>query len=697
MLSCDYLLAMNLPALTTIFTAIFLFRWIGFTAPANSATTTNRFQLQDMFELEFASDPQISPDGTRVVFVRHSSDIMKDKNRSCIWIVNRDGSDLRPLTTGDNNDSSPVWSPDGTRLLYTSTQGGSTQVYVRWMDSGQTGRITRLETSPSDMAWSPDGRWIAFSMHVPTEEKPFAELPRKPEGADWAKPAKVVRKLIYRTDEEGYLKPGYSQLFVMSAEGGTPHQLTSGEFDHKGPLSWTPDGKILIFSANRHDDADYQPLNTEIYEVTVETGHIKALTQRDGPDESPALSPDGKQIAYVGFDDHRQGYQVKRLYVMNRDGTGSHAIANSLDREVERPVWSKDGSGIYFQYDDRGNTRIAYASLNGNIETVAKDLGGVSPSRPYASGSFTTSRNGHLAYTQSRPDYPADIAVGTMGSAEVKRITRVNEGLMRFRELGAVENMTCESSFDKRPIEGWIVKPPAFDSTKKYPLILEIHGGPFANYGDRFASEFQLYAAAGYMVLYTNPRGSTSYGEQFGNLIHHNYPGQDYDDLMSAVNAVISRGSVDTNNMFVTGGSGGGVLTAWIVGKTDRFRAAVSAKPVINWYSFVLTSDGPGLFYQYWFPGYPWEQAEHYLKRSPISLVGNVKTPTMLLTGESDFRTPISESEQFYEALKLRKVDAMLVRLPEATHGMAERPSFLVSKIAHILKWFEIHRTDAKK
>ncbi|HYT59022.1 MAG TPA: prolyl oligopeptidase family serine peptidase, partial [Haliangiales bacterium] len=235
------------------------------------------------------------------------------------------------------------------------------------------------------------------------------------------------------------------------------------------------------------------------------------------------------------------------------------------------------------------------------------------------------------------------------------------------------------------------------DAQKKYPLTLEIHGGPFANYGDRFTSEIQLFAAAGYVVLYLNPRGSTSYGEEFGNLIHHNYPGQDFDDLMSGVDAVVQRGYIDAGNLFVTGGSGGGVLTSWIVGKTNRFRAAVVAKPVINWYSFVLTSDDYNFFYRYWFPGFPWDHAEHYLKRSPLSLVGNVQTPTMLLTGETDYRTPISESEQFYQALKLRKVDTALVRLPETSHGMDSRPTQVISKVAHILKWFEKYRTDRKK
>ena len=228
--------------------------------------------------------------------------------------------------------------------------------------------------------------------------------------------------------------------------------------------------------------------------------------------------------------------------------------------------------------------------------------------------------------------------------------------------------------------------------SKKYPLILEIHGGPFAAYGPNYTTEMQLFAAAGYIVLYANPRGSTSYGEEFGNLIHHAYPGDDYDDLMSGVDAVIAQGNVDTDNLFVTGGSGGGVLTAWIVGKTDRFRAAVVAKPVINWSSFVLTSDVNNFFYRYWFGAQPWEQPEQYWKRSPLSLVGNVKTPTMLLTGESDYRTPIGESEQFYQALKLRKVDTVMVRIPEASHGMTSRPSNLIAKVDNILAWFEKYR-----
>jgi acylaminoacyl-peptidase len=652
---------------------------------------THRFQLIDVFQLEYAADPQISPDGTTIVYARNFMDIMKDRRRSNLWILKADGTDHRPLTSGNQNDASPRWSPDGKRLAYVSGSDGSAQIYCRWMDTGQTAKLTQLTSPPRGLTWSPDGRNLAFSMHVPEKTKPMVQLPGKPEGAEWAEPAKVIRKLKYRADGGGYLKDGYDQLFVLPAEGGTPRQMTTDEFNHSAPPAWTPDGKALIFSANRSPDWEYEPRNTEIHEVSLETGDINVLTDRKGPDGNPAVSPDGKQIAYLGYDDRYQGYQVTKLYVMNRDGNGAKVVSKDLDRDVANPRWNRDGSGLFFQYDDEGNTKLAFITIDGKIEDLAVNVGGLSVGRPYGGGQFSVADNGRFIFTESRPDYPADLAVGARDS-QTKRVTTLNEDLFGHKELGEVEEIWYDSSYDGRKIHGWICKPPGFDPNKKYPLILEIHGGPFANYGDRFSAEVQLYAAAGYVVLYTNPRGSTSYGEEFGNLIHHAYPSQDYDDLMSGVDAVIAKGYVDEDNLFVTGGSGGGVLTAWIVGKTDRFRAAVSAKPVINWYSFVLTSDNYATYSKYWFPGVPWENLEHYMNRSPLHLAGNVKTPTMLLTGEADYRTPMSESEQYYGALKVQKVDTALVRIPGASHGIANRPSQLMTKVAHILEWFEIHK-----
>jgi dipeptidyl aminopeptidase/acylaminoacyl peptidase len=662
--------------------------------------TADRLQLKDVFQLEYASDPQVSPNGKQIVYVRNFMDIMKDKPRSHLWIINVDGSDHRPVTSGDANESSPRWSPDGKRLLHVSDAGGSAQLHCRWMEKGETAQLTRLSSAPVSPAWSPDGKSIAFAMFVEEKEEPFVELPGKPEGAEWAKSPKVIRKLVYRFDGKGYLKNGHFHLFVLPAEGGTPRQLTHGAFDHlqsffDGPSrepSWSPDGKAIVFSANRHKGAEYDVFNTEVYEVSVADGTIKALTDRKGPDDNPVLSSDGKRIAYSGYDDKGVAYQANRLSVMNRDGTDKRILDEKLDREAQAPVWNKDGSGLYFQYSDRGNNKIGFINLQGEVQTLAENVGGTEIGRPYSSGSFSVGGDGVLAFTVTSPAHPADVAVRTRQDAKPRRLTALNEGWLRDKTLGSVEEIWYESSHDKRKIQGWIVKPPHFDAKKKYPFILEIHGGPQAEYGPYFTAEIQLYATSGYVVLYTNPRGSTGYGEAFTQLINGKYPGNDYDDLMSGVDDMLKRGYVDAENLFVTGGSGGGILTAWIVGKTKRFRAAVAVKPIVNWYSSTLTSDSSVYDVGHEFPRPPWESAEEYLKRSPISLVGNVTTPTMLMTGEEDYRCPISEAEQFYAALKLRMVDTALVRIPEASHTIVDRPSRLMAKPAYILKWFEMHR-----
>ncbi len=658
------------------------------------AWTTHAGSLQplDVFELEWASDPRISPDGERIVYVRNSMDVMTDRTRGRLWSLDIDGGNHRPLTSGDVGEGSPRWSPDGTRLLYVAGDEGTPQLWVRYMDTGQVARLTQLTQAPDGLSWSPDGQRIAFTMPVPEEQEPFVKPPAKPDGATWADPPRVITKMLYRNDGSGFREDAYRQIFLLSAEGGTPRQITDGPYDHGAPI-WTPDGTQLIFSANRREDRDDQPRNSELYAVPAAGGATRQLTDRYGPDNSPAISRDGKWLAWTGFNDRHQGYQRNRLYIMKLDRTGRREIVADFNRSIQSPRWAADGNSIFFQYNDHGNGKIARASLSGKIDKLASDRGG-SIGRPYGGGTYTLSNNDRFAYTWTRPDAAAEVAVG--GVERAGRLTRLNDDLLPHRELAAVEELWFESSHDGRRIQGWLAKPPGFDSSKKYPLILEIHGGPFADYGDRFSAEVQLYAAAGYLVLYINPRGSTSYGEEFGNLIHHAYPGNDYDDLMSGVDTVIARRIVDERRLFVTGGSGGGVLTAWIVGKTDRFRAAVVAKPVIHWTSFVLTADMYNFFWKYWFPGPPWEHVEHYWQRSPLSLVGNVTTPTMLLTGEEDWRTPISESEQFYQALQLRGVDSALVRFPGASHGIASRPSRLIAKVAHILKWFEMHDVEER-
>ncbi len=653
---------------------------------AGGVAAQGRFEPMDVFEIEYAADPRISPDGGQVVYVRTSMDIMRDAKKSELWIMNADGSDHRRIGTG----GSPRWSPDGTRIAYTDDG----QVHVRWMDTGEEATLTQLIESPRGLRWSPDGRYLAFNKLVPYPPPSLAPPPKPPAGAEWADPPIMEDRFKNRQDGVGYLDFGFDHLFIVPVEGGTPTQVTSGDFQHQGPAAWTPDGASLVFSSNRNEDWIHDYRNSELYIVSVATGEVRPLTDRPGPDRSPAVSPDGRQIAFVGYEDRTRTYQVSRLQVMNVDGSGQRVLTGGLDRSVSNPVWAPDGSGIYFQYDDEGNSKVGFATLAGDLEVLAEDLGGTSYGRPYGGGSFSVADDGSFALNQTRPEAPGEVAVGARGRG-VRRITSLNEDLLANRQLGEVEELWWDSSFDGRPIQGWIVKPPDFDPTRRYPLILEIHGGPVSNYGDRFSAEMQLLAAAGYVVLYANPRGSTSYGEEFADLLYHNYPGQDYDDLMSGVDAVIDRGYIDEDNLFVTGGSAGGIMTAWIVGKTDRFRAAVAQKPVVNWISKTLTADNWYGYYHSRYEGLPWENPDAYWEFSPISLVGNVNTPTMIITGEEDLRTPLSESYQMFHALKLRGIDTAVIRLPGASHDMSRRPSQLMAKIANIVAWFDKYRTVA--
>ena len=662
-----------------------------------AAVPPKRLELSDIFQLENASEPQISPDGKRIVYTRHSADIMKDTRPSNLWIINFDGTGHRPLTSGSFAESTPRWSPDGSQIAFLSNRDGSPQIYRLFLDSGQVAKLTNVMESPAGINWSPDGKWLSFTMHVAEAARKIATLPTPPEGAKWSEPPKVIDHLMYRFNGVGYLKPGYTHLFVVPSEGGTPRQISTGNYQHGGiafrasEAVWTPDGKSLLMSTNRHDDYELYPVNTEIYEFGVVDGSVKALTSRFGPDNGPVVSPDGRFIAYTGYDDTHQGYSVSMLYVMNRDGSGAHKASPTWDRDVAEPHWAADGKGLYFLSDSNGNTGFYYTTLDGVVKKLAGNIG--SGFSAYAGGGyFSMASNGNFATTYARPDVPGDVAVGTIGGGALKPITAVNDDLLGAREIGQVEEFWYESSKDKRKLQGWIIKPPGFDPSKKYPLVLEIHGGPFANYGDRFDIEKQLMAARDYVVLYTNPRGSTSYGQEFGNLIHHAYPGDDFYDLNSGVDAVVAKGYVDPARLYVTGGSGGGVLTCWMIGHTTRFRAAVTVYPVINWYSFVLTSDIGNWTALNWFPGLPWDHAEHYEKRSLLSVVKNVKTPTMVLTGEADYRTPMSDSEQYYQALKLLGVESVLVRVPDEPHGIQVHPSHHLGKIATIIAWFDQHR-----
>jgi dipeptidyl aminopeptidase/acylaminoacyl peptidase len=655
------------------------------------------FQPEDLFALESASDPQISPNGAEIAYVRRSEDIMIDKARTSIWLVDVATGAQRPLD-GALGESGPRWSPDGRRLAYTAPgPDGHGQLHVRWLDSGQSAMITVLPEHVGGLAWSPDGREIVFAMRVPAPPPTLGSPPKKPEGAKWADPIKVITAVHYRQDEAGYLKPGYTHLFVVSADGGAPRQLTFGDYDDHGPVSFTPDGRSVIFVSEREKNWELDPQNSQLFRLDLEGGGMTALPHRPGPDQAPAVSPDGREVAYVRHDDHNRGYEDERLYVMDLATGTTRSLTDAFDRSVGNPHWAADGRSLFVDFADHGVTKVGRVSLDGKVTVLASGLGGGELDRPYAGGSFSVSDNGVVAFTMGDGLHPPNVGVVRPG-AEPRRLTALNADLFSGMTLATVEPFPVVSSVDQRPIDAWIMRPPGYDPSRKYPMILEIHGGPFAAYGPNFASELQLFAAAGYIVVYANPRGSTSYGDQFANLINDNYPSHDYDDLMSVVDAAIANGGADPDNLFVCGGSGGGLLTAWVVGKTHRFKAAVAEKPVIDWTSEVLTVDLYTFMARYWFGKMPWEDPMGYWNRSPLSLVGNVETPTMVMVGDEDHRTPPSEAEQFFGALQLRGIPTAMVRVPGASHeGLADRPSQEAEEASAILAWFGRYRTVGAK
>ena len=658
---------------------------------SSSVNAQNKFENLDVFELQYARDPQISPDGSKLVYIRTKMDIMKDGKSSSLWIMNSDGTNHQKLTSLVKNESNPRWSPDGKRISFISNSGdgNGSEIFIYWVDSKQYSSISQLDGSPRSLNWSPDGKSIGFLMFVPEKTLQLVSPPKKPKNAKWAEKPRITDRLKHEADGSGYMREGFSHIFYISSDGGKPTQVTKEKYNHR-EFDWKSDSKGFVFSSNYNIDWQYDYRNSELYSINIDGSSLKTLTDRKGPDRGLAVSPDGKKIAYLGYNDRVQTYQITRLYIMNIDGGSKKEIKINLDRSISSLKWSSDNKGLYFMYDNEGNTKVAYSSLGGKTTKLVDNVGGTTIGRPYGGGSYSISKNNHIVYTMTSPYNPADLVIYANG--ENTRLSNLNYNLFKGKDLGEIEDIWYESSVDGRKIQGWIAKPPGFNPNNKYPLIVENHGGPISNYGDRFSPEVLLYSSAGYVVFYPNPRGSTSYGEEFGNLLYRNYPGDDYHDVMDGVDEMIDQGYIDEDNLFVTGGSAGGIMTAWIVGKNNRFKASAVIKPVMNWISKTLVADNYFGYAYSRYEGQPWENFNHYWSFSPISLVGNIETPTMVMVGLNDLRTPPSEAKQLYHALKLRKIETVYVEIPGAFHNISNRPSQLITKIDHILYWFNKYR-----
>jgi dipeptidyl aminopeptidase/acylaminoacyl peptidase len=641
------------------------------------APTRDRLAIEDYLEWEDVQNPRLSPDGRQIIYTRRWVDKLNDRWESSLWIMNADGSRNRFLIDG----SDAQWSPDGTRVAYLARgEPSGTQVFVKWLDSEGATQITRLTESPSEISWAPDGKSIAFRMLVPQRQSWGVEgrvSALKPKGSKWTESPRIVERLNYRRDRQGFIDDGFRHVFVVPADGGTPRQITSGDWDH-GNAEWTPDGKRILVTALRVEDAEYAWRESDIYAVDVETGAFTQLTTRKGPDGSPVPSPDGRLIAYAGYDSTDATWKDRILYVMNADGSNPRALTEEFDRSPGGIRWAPDGSAIYFTAQNAGSQNLYRVTLNGEVRPVTEGT--------HMLTTTDIGKTGLAVGVRSMPQRPNEIVTFTLRAPQPRTLVAVNDDVLAGKRLGQIEEIWYPS-VDGMRVQGWVIKPPDFDATRKYPLILSIHGGPHSMYNVGFNFAWQEHAAKGYVVLYTNPRGSTGYGSAFGNAIKNAYPGKDYDDLMAGVDTVIGRGYIDPARLFVYGCSGGGVLTSWIVGKTDRFAAASANCPVTNWLSFVGTTDGAGWYRN--FAKFPWEDPTEHLARSPLMHVGNVKTPTMLMTGVMDLRTPMAQTEEYYQALKIRKVPTAMIRFNEEWHGTSSKPSNYIRTQLYLQQWFD--------
>jgi dipeptidyl aminopeptidase/acylaminoacyl peptidase len=647
------------------------------------------FTVEKYLDYEQVQDPQISPDGSQIVYTRRYVNKMEDRWEASLWIMNADGTRNRFLAKG----SSPRWSPDGSRIAFLNEgEPSGTQLFVRWMDAeGATSQVTRVNEPMGDVRWSPDGRSIGFSMFVPKQNTWKIDMPTAPTGAKWTPAPKYVTDLHYRQDGRGFNRSGFRHLFVVPADGGTPRALTSGEWSigaaMEGPpqgasWDWAPDGRTAYVVGLNDKNADRTYRNSRIYSIDVATGTARQISTQEGVWNSITVSPDGRRLAYVGYPATRASYQAGEIYLMNADGSSSQKIT-TIDRGPGGLQWARDGSGLYFTVAEFGTSNVYFAPATGAGATKLT-------SGTHMMSLASLSRTGIGAGVRSSPSNPADIVRIDLtkrgAAATFAQLTRVNDDVLTNVKLATVERITAKSTGNTE-IEGWVVKPPGFDARRKYPLVFEIHGGPHGMYNVGFSPSYQNFAANGFVVLYTNPRGSTGYGSAFGNAIERNYPGPDYDDLMAAVDALVAKGYVDTERMYVGGCSGGGVLSSWVISHTDRFAAAAVRCPVTNWISMAGTTDIP-LFTFQWFDKPFWEDPKSWLDHSTLMHVGKVKTPTLLMTGELDLRTPMPQSEEFYVALKMRGIPAALLRFEGEYHGTSSKPSNWMRTQLYMMSWY---------
>ena len=666
-------------------------------APARSRTPSG-ITLEDLFELRAVGRVALEPNGRRVVFELKRADAGENKNFTQLMVVDVQSGALRPLTAaGKHSDSLPRWSPDGRFIAFISSREKSAALYVLPMDGGEATRLTDLDGSVSDFGWSPDGSRLAYA-YQPLSEREKLQRDGKSDELRRRPAFKHIRRLHHKLDGAGWWNGNYTHIWIVPRDGGRSRQLTDGDYDDREPR-FSPDGRWVSYLSNRVEDPDLYVENADVYLVKPSGGPSRRLKQTGGACAAHSWSPDGKTIAYVG-DAAGPGESWKfcrHVWLLPARGGSPAPLTTDIDNNCQNetmgdvatasfqpiaPIWSADSQRVFFTVSQAGSThlysrgvaeRASRLEISGDQQVMFGDR---------AAG------DGLIAYSAGNATNPGDVFVFNPVGGVTRQLTTVNGDLLSKRRVGVPEPFTVRS--DGLDVHGWVLHPPGFSAARRYPAILQIHGGPHTQYGHGFFHEMQWLAAQGYVVCFANPRGSTGYGLKFSNAIHHDWGNRDYADLMKVADWLAARRYVDRKRIGVTGGSYGGYMTNWIIARTQRFRAAVTQRSVVNAESMFGTSDyGYELGHE--FGGSPWKDTERLRRQSPLSYVQSIRTPLLIEHEEEDHRCPIEQAEQLFTALKVLGRTVEMFRFEGESHGLSRtgRPQNRAERLRRILDWFE--------
>ncbi|MBT9154497.1 MAG: Dipeptidyl-peptidase 5 [Firmicutes bacterium] len=658
---------------------------------------------EDLLKLRFVSAPELSPCGERVAFVLTHIDEKTEEYRSYIYMQPVNGGAMHKLTGGGKIENGPKFSPDGKKLAFVSDRNGDKQIFVLDLKlGGEARQVTTMRFGAASPTWSPDGRHLAYISRFAQKdtaldlEKARSQQERDEDDKKRREEPKVIGLIKHKADEAmGLLDMRHSHIWLISAEGGKARCLTSGDFEHVDPC-WSPCGQDLAFASNRDGDPEFKPYYADIYTVRVATGEIKRITAIEGPSSSPIWSPDGKSIAYMGHTGEFYSATLTRVWLISADGGEPVNLTAQFDRSVgdqtgsdtryggggEALCFSSDGASIYFLASDRGDTHVY------RVSPMTREVLQLTTGHMHMQSMSCSADGKRISLAASAHLYPTDLFLWEH-ERPLRRLTEVNQALLSEVALSEPDEFWFKGA-EGWDIQGWLMKPTNFAPGQKYPLVLEIHGGPHTQYGCTFFMQLQLWANAGYGVVFTNPRGSQGYGQVFANAVRGDYGGGDYQDLMCATDYAAKLPWVDSERLGVTGGSYGGFMTNWIVGHTKRFKSAITLRSISNWLSFYGVSDIGYTFTEYEILGNPWDNTELLLKHSPISYVKQVSTPILIVHAEQDMRCPIEQGEQFYVYLKKLGVKTRMVRFPGANHELSRsgKPKLRLARLEHLLEWF---------